>query len=220
LLLGLLVQDPVQRQLDEALRRFEEAVRAQEAYEALSDQLAALGETALVPIARRLAEDLRDGMASAAAPVLLAALEGHPEALSPLREAFERPDTEPSGRMELALALSRLQDHRSWRQGLRALADDPSADPDDRVRASEILLLDDELAGVPSSRDLRAGLEEPRVTLVDEVERPAAPRSGLGEDGERKKDGTSDDSFITMRSVVAGAAAGLLALLLALKRKG
>jgi hypothetical protein len=211
-------QDGVQRQLDELLRRFALAAEEEAALRTLSARLAELGETALVPIARRLADDLRDGMASAAAPALLLALAGHPEALDPLREAFGDPETAPSGRVELASALARLDDRRSWREGLRAVADDPAADPEDRLRAAELLRLDGERSGGPPERGAPTGLEEPRLTLVDEVERPAPvpPRPAPP----RKKDGTSDGSFITMRSVVAGAAAGLLALLLALKRKG
>src|SRR6185295_10867347 len=64
----LLLQDPFQNQIDDALRQFEAAAEIDQALTLLSSQLVALGSQATNPIARRLAQDLRDGMASSAAP--------------------------------------------------------------------------------------------------------------------------------------------------------
>src|SRR5437868_14687078 len=84
----LLLQDPFQNQIDDALRQFEAAAEIDQALTLLSSQLVALGSQATNPIARRLAQDLRDGMASSAAPAFIDALVGRPDALAPLQTAF------------------------------------------------------------------------------------------------------------------------------------
>ncbi|HLY74489.1 MAG TPA: hypothetical protein VKU80_10265, partial [Planctomycetota bacterium] len=87
LLLILGFQDPFDQRIDDSLRQFEAASEIDPALSLLSSQLIALGARATNPIARRLADDLRDGMASAAAPAFIDALVGRPEALAPLQEA-------------------------------------------------------------------------------------------------------------------------------------
>src|SRR5690349_18341495 len=88
LMLLLFLQDPFQQQIDDSIRQFEAAAELDRALTLLSSQLMALGAQATNPIARRLAEDLRDGMASAAAPAFIDALSGRPDALAPLQSAF------------------------------------------------------------------------------------------------------------------------------------
>ena len=56
----LLTQEPIQNQIDEAVRQFEAAAQVDQALTLLSSQLLALGAQATNPIARRLAQDLRD----------------------------------------------------------------------------------------------------------------------------------------------------------------
>src|SRR5437762_8156352 len=97
IVLLLLSQDPLQAQIDEAVRRFEAAIEAEEALALLSSQLVALGTQATNPIARRLARDLRDGMASSAAPAFIDALVGRPDALEPLQAAFRQSSTTAAG---------------------------------------------------------------------------------------------------------------------------
>jgi hypothetical protein len=229
---------PVERQLDEALRRFQEGA-LQEA--ALGAQLAGLGAAAFIPIAERLAVDLRDGMASPAAAPLLAALEGHPAGLAPLQAAFRDASTSPSGRVELAGALARLMDTMSWRPGLLALAADPAAPWTDRLHAVALLhdagepALDPVLERLAAEAEFRrhedqaslaalldalaprprpsARAEEPRVSVVDED--PVPPRRPLV-----KKRETREEDSISIPHVAAGAAAlGLLAWLLILRRR-
>jgi hypothetical protein len=136
----LLVQDPFQDQIDEALRQFEATVQVDQALALLSSQLAALGARASNPIARRLAQDLRDGMASAAAPAFIDALVGRPDALEPLQVAFGDATTSAAGRIELAEALLHLDDAMTWRGGLVAIAADEQASLANRLRASKVLL--------------------------------------------------------------------------------
>jgi hypothetical protein len=140
LLVLLLRQDPIQNEIDDAVRRFEASIEAEEALAVLSSQLAALGARAASPLARRLAQDLRDGMASAAAPAFIDALLGRPEALAPLQAAFQDAATGAAGRVELAEALLQLDDAVSWRAGLVGIASDEKASLGDRLRASKVLL--------------------------------------------------------------------------------
>jgi hypothetical protein len=212
----LALQDPV-LQVDELLREFQAAAQVQEALELLSAQLAALGDAASAPVARRLAEDLRDGMAGAAAPALIAALMGHPEALAPLREAFRDPATSVPGRLELAGALWRLDDETTWRDGVASVLADPDADPEDRLRAAEILIAAGDPRGTEFfSRPGRAA-DLPLESLVDEPAEPGPPEPA---GWPAKKRETSRGDSGTMRAIVLGAVAGLLAALLALRRKG
>lgn len=138
--LVLFFQEPVQTQIDDALRQFEAAAEVEQALALLSSQLLALGAQAANPIARRLAQDLRDGMASAAAPALIDALMGRPEALAPLQAAFQDATTSAAGRIELAEALLHLEDAVTWREGLLAIAKDDRAALSDRLHASRVLL--------------------------------------------------------------------------------
>lgn len=136
----LLAQEPINTQIDEALRQFEAAAQVDQALTLLSSQLLALGAQATNPIAQRLAQDLRDGMASAAAPAFIDALMGRPEALGPLQAAFQDATTSAAGRIELAEALLHLDDAASWRAGLLAIAGDDRARLVDRLHASRVLL--------------------------------------------------------------------------------
>jgi hypothetical protein len=138
--IGLFLQDPFQNQIDDALRQFEAAAELDQALTLLSSQLTRLGAQATNPIARRLAEDLRDGMASAAAPAFIDALVGRPDALAPLQSAFRDAATSAAGRIELAEALLQLDDAMSWRAGLLAIAADGRASVRDRLQASKVLL--------------------------------------------------------------------------------
>lgn len=140
LALLLLLQDPVQQQIDESLRQFESAAELEQALSLLSSQLLALGAQATNPIARRLAEDLRDGMASAAAPALIDALSGRPDALLPLQAAFRDAATSAAGRIELAEALLHLDDAMTWRAGLLTIAEDRTYSLRDRLRALRVLV--------------------------------------------------------------------------------
>jgi hypothetical protein len=136
----LLIQDPFQNEIDDAVRRFEAAIEAEQALALLSSELVALGTRATNPIARRLAGDLREGMASAAAPAFIDALLGRPDALAPLQAAFQDATTSVAGRIELAEALLQLDDAMSWRAGLIGIASDERASLGDRLRASRVLL--------------------------------------------------------------------------------
>jgi len=139
LALLLCLQDPVQQQIDESLRQFETADELDQALTLLSTQLLALGAQATNPIARRLAEDLRDGMASAAAPAFIDALSGRPDALLPLQAAFRDAATSAAGRIELAEALLQLDDAMTWRAGLLTIANVPTYSLTDRLRAVRVL---------------------------------------------------------------------------------
>src|SRR2546421_3882820 len=140
IVLLLLSQDPLQAQIDEAVRRFEAAIEAEEALTLLSSQLVALGTQATSPIARRLAQDLRDGMASAAARAFIDALVGRPGALAPLQATFQEATTSAAGRIELAEALLQLDDAMTWRAGLIAITSDEKASLIDRLHAAKVLL--------------------------------------------------------------------------------
>jgi hypothetical protein len=140
LCLLLSLQDPVQQQIDDSLRQFQAAEEIDQALALLSSQLVALGSQATNPIARRLADDLRDGMASAAAPAFIDALIGRPEALPPLQAAFRDAATSAAGRIELAEALLQLDDAISWRAGLIAIAGDRRGSLADRLRAIKVLV--------------------------------------------------------------------------------
>jgi len=135
-----LVQDPFQNEIDDAVRRFEAAIEAEQALTLLSSQLVALGARATSPIARRLALDLRDGMASAAAPAFIDALVGRPDALAPLQATFQEATTTAAGRIEIAEALLQLDDAMSWRAGLLGIASDERSALADRLHASKVLL--------------------------------------------------------------------------------
>jgi hypothetical protein len=139
-ILILLQQEPIQTQIDEALRQFEAAAEVDQALALLSSQLLSLGARATNPIARRLAQDLRDGMASAAAPALIDALMGRSEGLAPLQAAFQDATTSAAGRIELADALLHLEDAMSWRAGLLMIAGDDRAVLADRLHAARVLL--------------------------------------------------------------------------------
>jgi len=136
----LLLQDPFQNQIDDALRQFEAAAEIDQALTLLSSQLVALGSQATNPIARRLAQDLRDGMASSAAPAFIDALVGRPDALAPLQTAFRDAATSAAGRIELAEALLHLDDAMSWRAGLLGIASDEKVLLNDRLHAVKVLL--------------------------------------------------------------------------------
>jgi hypothetical protein len=135
----LALQDPFQQQIDDSLRQFEAADEVDRALELLSSQLLALGAQATNPIARRLADDLRDGMASAAVPAFIDALSGRPEALEPLQMAFRDAATSAAGRIELAEALLQLDDAMTWRAGLLGIASGAAAPVTVRLRAIKVL---------------------------------------------------------------------------------
>ena len=160
LVLLLSLQDPVQQQIDDSVRQFETAAELDQALTLLSSQLMALGAQATNPIARRLAEDLRDGMASAAAPAFIDALSGRPDALAPLQSAFRDAATSASGRIELAEALLQLDDAMSWRAGLLLIARDPGASLADRLHAIRVLLEADDPGVPPLLRSLAATLPD------------------------------------------------------------
>jgi len=165
----LLSQEPIQTQIDEAVRQFEAAAQVDQALTLLSSQLLALGAQATNPIARRLAQDLRDGMASAAAPAFIDALMGRPEALGPLQTAFHDATTSAAGRVELAEALLHLDDAVSWRAGLLGIATDDRAVLADRLHASRVLLEADDPKAPQILRDLvgrLSGRPEPEQQQV------------------------------------------------------
>jgi len=138
--LVLSLQDPYQAEIDHALRQFEAAIEAEQALSLLSARLAALGNQATSPIARRLAQDLRAGMTSAATPAFIDALVGRPDALDPLQSAFRDAATTAAGQVEIAEALLQLDDTMSWRVGLIAIVSNEKAALGDRLRASKVLL--------------------------------------------------------------------------------
>ncbi len=160
----LFLQDPVEQQIDESLRQFEAADEVGEALTLLSSQFAALGARAADPLARRLAADLRDGIASASAPAFVDALAGRPDALAPLQAAFRDAATSAAGRLSLAEALLQLDDALSWRGGLLAIAGDGKGSVPDRLRAVRLLLEAED----PGAPDLLR-------SLVAEL--PAAPEA-------------------------------------------
>src|SRR5436190_486127 len=200
LALLLCFQDPVQQQIDESLRQFETADELDRALTLLSAQLLALGAQATNPIARRLAQDLRDGMASSAAPAFIDALVGRPDALAPLQTAFQDATTTAAGRIELAEALLQLDDAMSWRAGLIGIASDERASLAD-------------LAGPEHDP------EEPRVRIIDD--RPRAFSEPPLHPFEKKSE-TRRETFITMPSILAGGVTLVLLglLLVEILRKG
>ncbi|MBV8881821.1 MAG: hypothetical protein JO332_17820 [Planctomycetaceae bacterium] len=149
LLLLLSLQDSFQQQIDDSVRQFEAAGELDQALTLLSTQLLALGARATNPIARRLADDLRDGMASAAAPAFIDALVGRPDALAPLQDAFRDATTSAAGRIELAEALLQLDDAMTWRAGLLSITADRKASLTDRLHAIRVLV-EAEDPGVPA----------------------------------------------------------------------
>ena len=257
-------QEAVQQQIDDALRQFQDAAQVDQALTLLSAQLAALGAQATNPLARRLAQDLRDGMASAAAPAFIEALAGRPDALAPLQAAFRDASTSAAGRIELAGALLHLDDALSWRQGLLDIGRDDAAPLGDRLRALGLLLEAEDARGpgllrglvealprrpepeqrqavdflvvlnTPLARELlgsvasdlrlspatrasalparpgREASEEPQETIVEESPRriPVLPQIIV------KKKETRDASFFTMPTMLAGAVAAVLLMLL------
>ncbi len=156
--LVLLLAQDVQQQIDESLRRFEAAVEIQRALAQLSVQLVALGEAATTPIARRLADDLRDGMASAAVPAFIDALADRPEALPELQAVFRNAATSAAGRIALANALAQLDDTMSWREGIRTIASDPQGSLPDRLRALGLLLMAEDPGATEEVRAIAKGL--------------------------------------------------------------
>src|ERR1043166_2771496 len=177
----LLVQDAVEQQIDAALRQFETATEIQQGLAILSSQLTALGAAATNPIARRLAEDLRDGMASAAMPALIDALSGRPEGLAPLQAAFRNAATSVAGRLELAGALAQLDDTMSWRQGIYSIAVHPQAALDDRLRALAPLLAADDPRALEEVRAIVKGMPalgaSDRRHIVDFLARGNTPET-------------------------------------------
>ncbi len=150
LLLALAPQETLEARIAELLRSYP----GEEDLEPLLDGLEALGAEALPLIAQALAEDLRDGMAAAAAPALVDALVGHRDTIEPLRAAFRDPRTTPAGRLEIARALDDLGDD-SWKEELRRMSRDPGLDPVLRRRVSDLL-------------DLAAVVDDPRERVVEE----------------------------------------------------
>jgi len=174
-------QDPVEVQIEEYLHRFEAATEIQLALAQLSARLTALGAAATSPIARRLAEDLRDGMASAAAPALIDALSGRPDAIVPLQAAFRDVATTAAGRIELANALSQLDDTRSWRDGILAVAVGPGSRLEDRLRAVSLLAAADDPQGKEALHALAEGLSARPASeqrqIVDALARVNTPEA-------------------------------------------
>lgn len=156
IVLSLASQEPVEAQVEAILRRFQALAQEEQEGARLAEQLAALGGAAVEPLARRLAEDLRDGAAAETAEAIQEVLEGRPEALAPLQAAFADGATSPAGRIALARALSGLMDQESWRGGLLAIALDSRVPLGDRRRAAALLAAtgDEEVLG------LLAGLED------------------------------------------------------------
>ncbi len=195
-LLALTPQETLEERIAALLRTYPD----EEDLEPLLDGLEALGADALPLIARALAEDLRDGMAAAAAPALVDALVGHRDTIEPLRAAFRDPRTSPSGRLEIARALDDLGDD-SWREEIRRMSGDPQADP--LLRGKALALL-----------DLATLVDDPRERVVEEPR----PRESL----RRKKSVREAPPPDTMAAALlfGGALIALAGLLLwALRRK-
>ncbi len=218
-----LLQDPFQTEIDDAVREFEAAGDVEQALVLLSSHLLALGARASNPIARRLAVDLRDGMASAAAPAFIDALINRPEAVEPLQAAFRDAATSAAGRIELAEALLQLDDALSWRAALLAIARNPRAALPDRLHAARVLLEAGDENAPTLLQDLgaagAAAADEPRVKVVDEA--PGRPVAAGTRSAEKKKE-TRTTGFLTMPSILAGGVTLVLLILLAIEilRKG
>jgi hypothetical protein len=167
LLLGLQAA-ALERQIDGYLRQFENAAEQEAAFIDLVARLHGLGDAALLPVAARLAADLRDGAASPAAAALLETLSGSPESLGPLRDAFHAPATSAAGRVELAAALVQLMDTTTWREGVRGLVADPGADWPVRLHGAELLL---EVSAPEAAAVFRAlAAEAPRRSLAEQLD--------------------------------------------------
>lgn len=193
-LLACVPQDPLRLQLEEALRRFEAEQDELRALDLLSAQLAALGPAASALIAARLAEDLRDGMASAAAPAFIDALVGRPAGLDPLQGAFRDRATPAGGRIELARALLELDDPLSWRDGLLAIAADPAADLGDRLGAAGVLVDGGDRRAWAPLRDLAGSLPgRPPVERAEILEFLA--RAGTPESRDLLADAAENDAL-------------------------
>lgn len=160
LLLLLCLQDPFQQQIEDSVREFEATSRLDQALAILSSQLVALGVQATNPIARRLAQELRDGMASAAAPAFIDALAGRPDALVPLQTAFRDATTSAAGRIELAEALLQLDDAMSWRGGVLTIASDADMAMADRVHALRVLIEAEDPQAPPLLRSMTGSLSK------------------------------------------------------------
>jgi hypothetical protein len=148
-------QETADARLAELLRVFEGRGETAD-LDVLADEIDAIGSAVLEPVARRLAEDLRDGLASLAAPALVDVLSARAADVAPLRRAFADPATPAGGRVQIARALADLDDGRTWRPGLRALLDDPKAELDDRLGAAGVLLEAEDGPGLASLRRLAA----------------------------------------------------------------
>lgn len=239
-MLLLLLQDPaLERELDGLLQRFEQGAQEEAARVLLTGQLENLGAAALGPISARLAADLRDGRASPAAAALLDVLAGHPETWGPLQAAFNAAGTSPSGRIELASALVQLMDTMSWRPGLLAVADDRTAPWGDRLHAAALLREVEDVRSGPVFARLAAEAagrsksdQQDLADLLGETAPPPAlrgeePRAGVEPEVRRaplrpivKKRQTEEGSFLTIRNIAAGGALlGMLALLVVLRRR-
>jgi hypothetical protein len=130
-----------------------------EALGLLGVRLSGLGYPAAQPVARRLAEDLRDGAPSPSAPALIEALHFRPpSALEPLQAAFRDSATPDAGRVELANALLRLEDDESWRDGVAAVLSDERADVSLRLRAAAPLFEVMDARAVVELREIIDGL--------------------------------------------------------------
>jgi hypothetical protein len=237
IVLFLSVQEPIEVQVESVLSRFGALAQEEQEGARLAEQLTALGGPAVEPLARRLAEDLRDGAASASAEAIQEALEGRSEARMPLQTAFADGATSPAGRIALARALSGLLDQESWRDGLLAIAVDPEVSLPDRRRAAELLVAtgDERVLGVLAEMedlegaDLAAGLreaeerlrrwnEEPRARVETEV-RPAPVERRRTPPRKKEEEGVGTVGWVYYGALGA-AAAGTVAVLLAHRRKG
>jgi hypothetical protein len=181
LALFLSAQDGTELQVLEFLRQFQEAAETEQALNLLSSRLSSLGQAASLVVARKLAEDLRDGMASAAVPAFIDALSGRPGALEPLQRAFRDPATSSPGRLELASALLELDDTTTWREGIGAIAADAGAPLEQRLRASGDLLEVMDPRGLDELRGILAGMAarppEERLRVFEFLSRIGSPET-------------------------------------------
>lgn len=172
-------QDTPEARLAELLQRFESAREAD--LPSLVAEIDALGFAVLEPAVRRLALDLRDGVASLATPALVDVLASRRADLGPLRDAFAGADTPPSGRVQLARALAELDDAESWRPGLREILADPDLLLDDRLAAAAVLLEAGDPAALEPLGELVAGLPSrppaERRRLLDFLSRADTPET-------------------------------------------
>jgi hypothetical protein len=233
IVLSLASQEPVEAQVEAILRRFQALALEEQEGARLAEQLAALGGPAVEPLARRLAEDLRDGVATESAQAIQEALEGRPEALVPLRTAFADGATSPAGRIALAETLSGLMDRESWRDGLLAIALDPGIPLEDRRRAAALLAASGDeqilglLSGLEDLEDAEASREaeerrkrwnEEPLSKLESGARPA-PADRRRPPARKGEEGTGTVGWVYY-GALGTAAAGMAAVLLALGRKG